>query len=194
MAEKMRTLLKKIFIDNWPRKVVSIILAIIIILLYINQNNDIEEFNNCRNNNSSERLNSVTVRHSDPDPTDEMYKSMFDYSEPLENQNGSRRSNISFQQIEKENALNNINAQLLNDILFRDVIVYQNDPDGRSGLDKCLDNKTGTCVPWGVSTGIAWYYPPDVPYDYYGEVINSTLTPLEKRESTIGTISYPNLR
>ncbi|GAJ18714.1 unnamed protein product, partial [marine sediment metagenome] len=53
---------------------------------------------------------------------------------------------------------------------------------------------TGTCVPWGVSTGISWYYPADAPYDYYGEVINSTLTPLEKRESTIGTISYPNLR
>lgn len=44
---------------------------------------------------------------------------------------------------------------------FSEVIVYENDTDGRMGLDKCLEYCTptgGTCTEYGIS-GNAWCYP-----------------------------------
>jgi hypothetical protein len=58
-----------------------------------------------------------------------------------------------FQQIEKEGEMSEISARL-----FNDVIVYENDLDGKLGIDKCLDNESGHCVEYGIS-GVAYYYP-----------------------------------
>ena len=98
------------------------------------------------------------------------------YTESFDNNNNNNNNNkysmtTSFKEIEKSNALNNINAQLFDDITFRDVIIYDNDIDGRTGLDKCLDNKVGNCVEYGVS-GVAYYYPPEKSNKYYGELFN----------------------
>ncbi len=53
--------------------------------------------------------------------------------------------------------------QLLDDPLFSDVILYNNDPDPykngqKSGLQKCFDNCNGVCVEFGIS-GIAYCFP-----------------------------------
>jgi hypothetical protein len=45
---------------------------------------------------------------------------------------------------------------------FPDVVMFDNDYDGRIGLDKCaeysLNKKEGKCVEYGI-TGNAWYFP-----------------------------------
>lgn len=54
----------------------------------------------------------------------------------------------------------------LDDKLFQDVILYDNDEDGRLGLDKCYEelikNEGGYCVEFG-QTGNASYFPKNKP-------------------------------
>jgi len=102
---------------------------------------------------------------------------------------------VSFEEIEKEKMRNKLSADLFNNSTFNDVVVYDNDIDGRLGLDKCMEikkNNNGTCVPFGI-TGVAYYYPPrDVfSFSILGE---SLLTKSEKKESYEGFESFPNLR
>lgn len=52
---------------------------------------------------------------------------------------------------------------LLDDSLFRDIIVYNNDedpyqPGGRLGIDKCLDDCSGKCIEFGI-TGVGYCFP-----------------------------------
>lgn len=52
---------------------------------------------------------------------------------------------------------------LMDDSLFKDIVVYSNDedpyePGGRLGIDKCLDECPGKCVEFGV-TGIGYCFP-----------------------------------
>ena len=42
--------------------------------------------------------------------------------------------------------------------MFDDVIVYDNDTDGRIGFDKCIEKCKGYCVEYG-QTGSAYCYP-----------------------------------
>jgi hypothetical protein len=67
---------------------------------------------------------------------------------------------------------------------FTDMIVYDNDPSGRIGLDKCIENCNGYCVEFG-QTGAAYCYPAREPEsrDFTGDIV-----PNEKQ------LSYPNLR
>ena len=108
--------------------------------------------------------------------------------------NKTENFNTSFEQMEKEGVMNEINAQLFDDLTFRDVVVYENDPDGRVGLDKCLDNKVGYCVEYG-QTGVAYYYPPLQSDKYYGQVINREPTQQHfDHEKTNEILIFPNLR
>jgi hypothetical protein len=109
----------------------------------------------------------------------------------------------TYEEIVKDRTRNTIDANLFTDITFNDVVVYDNNPNGRLGIDKCYDNiidqkrrgiKEGACVEFGIGTGIAYYYPPVYNDENYGQIITDELTPLEKRQPTIGTITYPNLR
>lgn len=100
----------------------------------------------------------------------------------------------SFEQMEKDRIRNKINENLYWDLTFGDVITYDNDPFGRSGLDRCLDNKVGTCVPYGNDTGIAYYYPPLYNEKNYGELLTDALSPQERAEPGVGGIAFPNLR
>ena len=99
------------------------------------------------------------------------------------------------EQVEKNRVRNHIDANLFTDRTFWDVLVYDNDPyTGRSGLDRCLDNQVGVCVPWGNVTGIAYYYPPMYTGENYGDMENDELTPQERRQPNVGSLTYPNLR
>lgn len=55
---------------------------------------------------------------------------------------------------------------------FDDLIVYDNDPDGRLGYDKCIEKCNGYCVEHG-QTGSAYCYPVHEPVekDFYGMII-----------------------
>lgn len=196
---------------------IFVIAIILIFLLFFFCSNKVEPYTNpifqndtkyfdveCGDNNSCHRNidNEVTIGFDAPLPTEHHYETVFnnvednninDFLQGYGFGGTDNTFNKSFQEIEKQNNLNNINAQLLDDLFFRDVIVYENDYDGRLGLDKCLDNKSGFCVEYG-QTGIAYYYPDDLPYDYYGAQLNKSLTMEEKMEPTYGIISYPNLR
>ena len=127
-----------------------------------------------------------------PNPPDERVDGLF-YQQEVDLSHGASQPTTPFEVISKQHMENEINNQLFNDLLFRDVIVYENDPNGRMGLDKCYDNKTGYCVEYG-QTGIAYYYPDIMPYDYYGAVVNESLTLDERRQPITGSVSYPNLR
>lgn len=69
---------------------------------------------------------------------------------------------------------------------FSDVKVFENDPDHRMGLDKCIEyqkNNSGNCVEYGM-TGNAWFFPKN---DFvYGNFRN----PDEPNQSFI---DYPNM-
>ena len=52
---------------------------------------------------------------------------------------------------------------LLDDELFKSIVVYNNDedpyePGGRLGIDKCLDKCSGRCIEFGI-TGIGYCFP-----------------------------------
>lgn len=94
-----------------------------------------------------------------------------------------------FQQIEQNNIKNQHVIQLLDDMAFQDVIIYENE-NGRLGIDKCLENKDGHCVEYGIA-GIAYYYPAIKSNKYYGEIIN--LHPIQK-ETENKSLIYPSLR
>ena len=78
---------------------------------------------------------------------------------------------ITYDDNVKMQSIKEIDMDLLDKITFGDIIRYDNDDDGRLGLDKCYDNKHGHCVEYGVS-GIAYYYPPEKANTNYGNVIN----------------------
>jgi hypothetical protein len=101
----------------------------------------------------------------------------------------------SLEQLEKDRKRNDQMFNVFQDLTFNDVLVYDNDPYGRLGIDRCLDNKVGYCVPYGNNTGIAWYYPPIYDNLNYGTVIDNEQTPQEQRQPEYGSeIIYPNLR
>lgn len=61
--------------------------------------------------------------------------------------------------ITKENFLVGENRpHFLDDKLFQDVLTFDNDEDGRLGLDKCLESNCGICVEYGL-TGNAICFP-----------------------------------
>jgi hypothetical protein len=91
--------------------------------------------------------------------------------------------------IEKQSIKNKNNQQLFNDVTFDDVVYYENDnmnlksSSGSelgsqslslTGLEKCMNNKAGYCVEYGI-TGNAYYYPPSKSDKNYGEIINMDL-------------------
>lgn len=55
---------------------------------------------------------------------------------------------------------------------FDDIVVYDNDKDGRIGLDKCIENCNGYCVEYGM-TGSANCFPVHEKSDknFYGNVV-----------------------
>jgi hypothetical protein len=57
---------------------------------------------------------------------------------------------------------------------FEDIISYDNDPNGRLGLDKCIENCRGYCVEYG-QTGDAICFPvqPEQPKDFSGLVVSN---------------------
>lgn len=67
---------------------------------------------------------------------------------------------------EKYNTVYSESIQLLDDPLFSDVILYNNDPDPyddgqKTGLQKCFDECNGVCVEFGIS-GIAYCFPHEI--------------------------------
>ena len=89
----------------------------------------------------------------------------------------------------KMNAIKEIDMDLLDKITFGDIIRYDNDPDGRLGLDKCYANKDGYCVEYGV-TGVAYYYPPEKLNTNYGNVVNIKA----KENENTDEFKYPAFR
>lgn len=63
--------------------------------------------------------------------------------------------------------------KFLYDKLFDDVTTYDNDPDGRLGLDKCLEANCGVCLEYGV-TGNALCFPKTKPLGNNIYTINNT--------------------
>lgn len=57
---------------------------------------------------------------------------------------------------------------------FEDLVVYNNDPDGRIGLDKCIENCKGYCVEYGL-TGSAYCFPvkETTPKDFDGMIVQN---------------------
>ena len=98
-----------------------------------------------------------------------------------------------FEQTEKLRKRNNIDFNLFNDLTFRNVLVYDNDPDGRLGLDRCLDNKVGYCIEYGYS-GVGYYYPPIYDNLSFGDAITSELTEKEVLQPVTGSMEFPGLR
>ena len=85
---------------------------------------------------------------------------------------------------------------LTEDVLFKDIIPYENQIDGRLGLDMCLEKCNGTCVEYGV-TGNAYCFP-----DINKEIIKSTFyeTLRDKTYQTENVdekpqkLQFPNMR
>jgi len=57
---------------------------------------------------------------------------------------------------------------------FDDIIEYQNDPDGRIGLDKCIEGCNGYCVEYGL-TGDSHCFPvhQQEDKDFYGMIVQN---------------------
>jgi hypothetical protein len=72
--------------------------------------------------------------------------------------------NKKFDDLRKVKPLN----LLTEDVLFKDMILYENQIDGRLGLDICLEKCDGTCVEYGV-TGNTYCFP-----DKNKEIIKSS--------------------
>ena len=58
----------------------------------------------------------------------------------------------------KQATISHNNYSLLNDPLFKDVVYYENDNNGRLGLDMCIESCDGNCVEYG-QTGNAYCFP-----------------------------------
>jgi len=141
------------------------IIVVFLLLLYVNCN---------KNNTNSEYFSSYADKPA--------------YSDI------SRNLPPSLEQLERDRIKNNNDFNLFNTLTFNDVVIYENEPDGRLGIDRCLDNKVGTCVPYGNMTGIAYYYPPMYSNQNFGDIITAELTPQELKTPYFGNITYPNLR
>ena len=63
--------------------------------------------------------------------------------------------------------------KFLYDKLFDDVTIYDNDADGRLGLDKCLEANCGVCLEYGV-TGNALCFPRTRPLGNNALTINNS--------------------
>lgn len=66
---------------------------------------------------------------------------------------------------------------------FDNVIEYSNEPNGRMGLDKCIEGCHGYCVEYGM-TGDAHCYPvqPHEEKNFYGDIVPNEVK-----------LSYPNI-
>ncbi len=82
----------------------------------------------------------------------------------------------------------------LDDPLFSDIIPYDNDEDGRLGLDKCLANCNGVCLEYGV-TGNANCFPN---VNTFGKNYNTIMRDWENEVDEVdraGTqLVYPSMR
>jgi hypothetical protein len=91
----------------------------------------------------------------------------------------------------------NIGAKkLLDDPVFSDLVVYDNDSDagGRIGLDKCLEYCKGTCVEYGV-TGSATCFPAEnkVKANYYTSMRNEE-NEADDDDAAGDQMKYPGMR
>ncbi len=79
--------------------------------------------------------------------------------------NQPEKYNTDFDKLKNNNPPN----KFLDDDLFKSVVTYENDtfPEGKIGLEKCIQNCNGECLEFGV-TGIAHCFPNE------GDVIKST--------------------
>ena len=85
----------------------------------------------------------------------------------------------------------------LNDALFDDIIPYENDEEGRLGLDKCLEYCNGTCLEYGI-TGNANCFPQ---VNEFGSNYNTVLPFFADLESDYDDVEragtnlvYPSMR
>lgn len=94
--------------------------------------------------------------------------------------------------LDAQNQKRETNRKLFEDHIFDDVVVYYNDQKGRSGLDRCLDNKCGRCVEFGL-TGDAYYYPCKSKVSY-SDVQDQDFTTDEQFQSLFGKVDYVGFR
>ncbi len=100
--------------------------------------------------------------------------------------------NKKFDELRKNKPLNHI----FDDKLYTDVIQYENDLDGRNGLDKCIESCNGLCVEYG-QTGIAQCYPNDehnvIKSSFY-ETLRDKTYKTENTDEKPQKLIYANLR
>lgn len=91
-----------------------------------------------------------------------------------------KKFNLKFEKLFYENFLDKImkvkqGPELLDDKLFSDVIPYDNQEDGRIGLDRCLEECNGVCVEYGM-TGNAHCFPKleKQPVNYFNALRDDT--------------------
>jgi hypothetical protein len=120
--------------------------------------------------------------------------------------------------IEQENFIESIQkvknlGSIYDDPLFSDVVTYENDEGGptgvlKLGIEKCIERCDGKCVEYGI-TGIAHCYPAHNPIDdaqalYYKEIAQQRFmennadevgnTGFQTSVNNQGTSDFPNLR
>lgn len=96
--------------------------------------------------------------------------------------------------IKKINKSSSRDHSILDDPLFGDVKEYQNDDDGRLGIDKCLENCKGNCLEFGV-TGIAYCFPRDNPIKAnYNTTLRSFDNETDDVDRAASRMTYPGLR
>lgn len=96
--------------------------------------------------------------------------------------------------IKKTNKTGQRDRSLLDDPLFSDVKEYNNDNDGRLGLDKCLEYCNGHCVEFG-QTGIAYCFPSANPIKAnYNTALRSFDNETDAVDRATERMSYPGLR
>ena len=82
------------------------------------------------------------------------------------------------------------------DKLFSDIVPYDNQLDGRLGLDICLEKCDGECLEYG-QTGNAYCFPNDgktvIKSNYY-ETLRDNSYKYENTDEAPQKIIYPNLR
>lgn len=96
--------------------------------------------------------------------------------------------------IKKINKTGQRDRSLLDDPLFGDVKEYNNDDDGRLGLDKCLEYCNGNCLEFG-QTGVAYCFPSVNPIKpNYNTTLRSFENETEDVDRATERMSYPGLR